>query len=392
MFLLLKNADVYSPSPLGLSDILVAAGTVLAIAPAAPGIDPVSLPAPCQTVDIGGMRLVPGFVDGHVHVIGGGGEGGFRTRTPELSFADTARAGVTTVVGVLGTDGTARSMEALVAKTYALREEGLSAWCYTGSYRVPMRSITGETDRDIMMVDPVIGVGELAISDHRSSRPTVDEIARIASQARIGGMLSGKAGIVNVHIGDAPACLDPLEAVVSAGDLPRTQFLPTHCSRTQKVLEKSLVWARAGGLVDFTTSGIAGKKEESDLSAAKAYVRFLREGIPAGHMTFTSDGQGSLPVFDEAGRYAGLGVGTCSSLVAALKEAVIGLGLPLETALLPLTSSPSAILKLAGKGRIEAGADADFVALDARLEPCLVVARGRILVRDGLTVVAGTVF
>ncbi len=394
MFLLLKNADVYAPSPLGVCDVLIAAGSVVALVPvlatAGAGIDPDTLPAPCETLDLGGMRLVPGFVDGHVHVTGGGGEGGFRTRTPELSFGETARAGVTTLVGVLGTDGTARSMEALVAKIYALREEGLSAWCYTGSYRVPLRTITGEADRDIMMIEPVIGIGELAISDHRSSRPTVDEIARIASQARIGGMLSGKAGIVNVHLGDAPACLDPLEAVVAAGDIPRTQFLPTHCGRTPAVLEKSLAWARSGGFVDFTTSKVANNKEENGISAARAYARFLREGVPAGRMTFSSDGQGSLPIFDEAGRFAGLGVGTCSSLAGALKEAVFGLGLSLELALLPITSSPAAILKLGRKGRIGAGADADFVALDSGLEPSLVVARGKILVRDGLSVVAGT--
>ncbi len=390
MFLLLKNADVFSPSPVGLSDILIAAGTILAIVPASPGIDAALLPAFCQTVEVGGMRLVPGFIDGHVHVIGGGGEGGFRTRTPELSFSATALAGVTTVVGVLGTDGTARSMEALVAKTYALREEGLSAWCYTGSYRVPMRTITGETDRDIMMVDPVIGVGELAISDHRSSRPTIDEIARIASQARIGGMLSGKAGIVNVHLGDAPGCLDPLEAVVAAGDIPRKQFLPTHCNRTRAVLEKSLSWARSGGLVDFTASSIAGKRDENDLSAAQVFSLFLGEGIPAANMTFTSDGQGSLPQFDPSGRLASLGVGTCGSLLCALKEAVFVLGLPLGTALLPLTSSPAAILKLAGKGRIEAGADADLVVLDPSLDPILVVARGKILVHNGMAIVAGT--
>jgi beta-aspartyl-dipeptidase (metallo-type) len=145
-----------------------------------------------------------------------------------------------------------------------------------------------------------------------------------------------------------------------------------------------------GGLVDFTASITDGRKEENDLSAARAFARFLGEGIPAANMTFTSDGQGSLPVFDCSGRLAGLGVGTCSSLLCALKEAVFVLGLPLGTALLPLTSSPAAILKLVGKGRIEAGADADFVVLDTALDPLLVIARGKILVKSGVSVVAGT--
>ena len=39
-----------------------------------------------------------------------GGEGGFSTRTPEATLSSITTAGVTTVVGCLGTDGTARDM------------------------------------------------------------------------------------------------------------------------------------------------------------------------------------------------------------------------------------------------------------------------------------------
>ena len=48
----------------------------------------------------------------------------------------------------------------------------------------------------------MIGIGELALSDHRSSQPTRDELLRIASDAHVAGMISGKAGIVHLHLGD----------------------------------------------------------------------------------------------------------------------------------------------------------------------------------------------
>ena len=72
--------------------------------------------------------------------IGGGGEGGFSTRTPEATLSDLTTAGVTTVVGTLGTDGIARDMNALLAKARGLEEEGITTYIYTGSYRLPLRT------------------------------------------------------------------------------------------------------------------------------------------------------------------------------------------------------------------------------------------------------------
>ena len=62
--------------------------------------------------------------------------------------------------------------------------------------------------KDVMLLDKVIGAGEIAISDHRSSQPTFEEFVRIVSDVRVGGMLAGKAGIVNIHLGDSPRLMD----------------------------------------------------------------------------------------------------------------------------------------------------------------------------------------
>jgi len=379
MNLIVKNAELYAPERLGRRDLLFCSGRIAAIAERLEAAD---LPFPCDTLDAGGRPLVPGFIDGHVHVTGGGGEGGFRTRTPGLSIADTIAAGVTTVLGLLGTDGLTRSVENLVATTYGIREAGLSAWCLTGSYRLPLTTVTGDAAKDIMMIEPVIGIGEVAVSDHRSSKPGVSELARLASEARVAGMLAGKAGIVVMHLGDAPAGLEPLEAAVAAGDLPRRQFMPTHCNRNPRVFSQALAWALSGGWIDFTAGAWDSGAKDGGLSAARAFAS-ARENGCRDRATISSDGQGSLPIFDESGALAALAVGSCESLARALREMVAELGIPLEEALLPLTSTPARALGLARKGRLEPGFDADAVILDAELRPSSVIARGRVLLREG---------
>ena len=82
---------------------------------------------------------MPGFIDGHVHMTGGGGEGGYATRTPELSLSDAIRGGVTTIVGCLGTDGVTRSLAALLAKARALDEEGISTFISPATTRCRCR-------------------------------------------------------------------------------------------------------------------------------------------------------------------------------------------------------------------------------------------------------------
>ncbi len=73
------------------------------------------------------------------------------------------------MVGLLGTDDLTRSTSSLVAQVYALRESGISAYCYTGGYHVPLTTLTESVRSDLVHIEPILGVGELAISDHRSS-------------------------------------------------------------------------------------------------------------------------------------------------------------------------------------------------------------------------------
>lgn len=377
---LVKGAEVYSPRHLGQQDVLIAGGQIVAMATCLETPDSL----PIKVIDGSGKILAPGLVDSLVHIIGGGGEGGFTTRTPEMHLSDAVKAGVTTLVGVLGTDSVTRTLTNLLAKANALEEEGLTLYCHTGSYQIPARTLFDAIDKDIILIDKFIGVGEVAISDHRSSQPTTQELARLAAQARVGGMLSGKAGIVSVHVGDSDTCLQPLLDVVSNTDIPITQFYPTHINRTQTLLDAGKEFARLGGYLDLTASTTPEILAAGEVKCAEALAQLLEAGVPASQITFSSDGFASLPDFDEAGRLRGLKVGTLTSLLSEVRDAVFDHDVSIENAITVVTRTPAEVLKLPKKGRIEEGADADLILLDAAtLELDSVFSKGQKMMADG---------
>ncbi|MCE7793534.1 beta-aspartyl-peptidase [Salipaludibacillus sp. CUR1] len=387
MLTVIKNADVFTPAPLGVKDVLIGGSKFIALAES---IDLENLSEFTEIMDADGKYLVPGFIDGHVHITGGGGEGSFKTRTPELMLSDCIQAGITSVVGVIGTDGTTRTMANLIAKAKGLKEEGISCYCQSGNYHVPIKTLTGSLENDIMLIDEIIGAGEIAIADHRSSQPTVEELARLASEARIGGILSGKGGIVNIHVGDGPGQLDLIEKVIEMTDIPISQFWPTHINRCLPLLERGIEYAKKGGYVDFTTSSLDDEKD-SDLKCSKGLKRMLEAGVPIEQITFTSDGQGSLPKFDKYGNFTGLGIGKVSSLFTEVKDAFMREGLPLEQVLKTVTDNPARILKLNDKGTVSEGKDADAVLIDKKTFTIdSVLARGEWLMKDSVQRVKGT--
>ena len=79
-----------------------------------------------------------------MHLTGGGGEAGPQTRVPPVALSRLTRGGVTTAIGVLGTDDAIRTPAELVTVARGLVAEGLSAYCLTGGYHVPPATVTGE--------------------------------------------------------------------------------------------------------------------------------------------------------------------------------------------------------------------------------------------------------
>jgi len=354
---LLTNAQLFAPEDLGLRHVLIGGGRIIAVSE-----DKDSLAAPCASeIDLEGRRLLPGFIDGHAHVTGGGGEAGFRTRVPPVPPGQFTRAGITSVVGVLGTDDTTRDTRSLLAQTRALREEGLGAWCHTGGYHVPPVTLIGSVRDDIVYLDPVIGVGELALSDHRSSQPTRDELLRIASDAHVAGMISGKAGIVHLHLGDGERGLDLVRQALQLSELPARVFNPTHVNRRKALFEEAIELARGGSTVDITAFPVA--EDEDAWPADVALLRYLESGAPADRVTISSDGGGCLPVFNAEGEMLHMETAKPASLIETLQTLLVN-GAALEQVLPAFTSNVADILRLHDRGRIRDGDAADLIVLN----------------------------
>jgi beta-aspartyl-dipeptidase (metallo-type) len=374
-----RGGRVWAPEPRGVQDILAVGEHIVAVGAA---LDPPAWADPVVAVDARGADVVPGLVDQHVHIAGGGGEGGPGSDTPPVRLVDLTTAGVTTVVGLLGTDGTTQSVQRLLARARGLVADGLTAYVYTGAYEVPTRTITGNARADLVLVEQVIGIGEIAVSDPRGSHPSARELARLAAEAHVGGLLGGKAGVLHLHLGPGSRRLKTLRALRRIATVPVETLVPTHLNRNRDLLAEAAEWGTGGGLVDLTTDIRPDGPDGDGIAAHEAALWLAEQGVPWEQITFSSDGQGSAPVFDAAGRLRAMSVGRTASLleeVLALRAA----GLTWERALGPATAHPAHWLHLDAVGRIAPGLQADLLVVepDGRLRT--VIARGRIVVDDG---------
>lgn len=343
---------------MGVKDILVGGTRILAIED---HIQPF-LEDALETIDIKGQWVFPGFIDSHIHFAGAGGEGGPISRSSELSLKEILSGGITTAIGCLGTDGIIRNLDSVLMKTKALRSGGMSAWMYTGSYQIPTPSILQSPARDIAMLDEVIGIGEIAIADHRSSYATVGQFIAIAQEARLGGMLGGKPGILNIHIGDAGSPFQLLHEAVERPGIVHRQFLPTHCNRSRSVFDEARQYGLKG-YVDITCSSYQHFKD-IEIKPSLAFTQLLESGVPLEHITMSSDAGGSLPRFDTNGQSTKISYGKPASLLSEVLDIIDGEEANIEAALATVTTNVAVILGLDSKGAISPGKDADIIVVD----------------------------
>jgi beta-aspartyl-dipeptidase (metallo-type) len=387
MLTLIRNGEVFGPEPLGKRDILVAGASIEAVAgPGELRLGGLEI----DIVDAAGLSVLPGFVDPHVHILGGGGEGGPATRAPEIRVEDIVSSGVTTVIGCLGTDGVTRHMSSLLAKARALEIEGVTTYVYAGSYEIPVNTVTGSVRSDLILIDKVIGAGEIAVSDHRSSQPTFDEVARLAAECRVGGMLGGKAGVLHLHLGDGKRRLGMLFRIVKETEIPITQLVPTHMTRNRELFEEGLEWVKAGGSIDVTVGPDPDPARDPDVSLEECVARLEKDGLPLSRIMVSSDGNGSMPVFDKSGKLVRLTIASERDLLRKFRDLVAKKIVPLGEAVRFFSTNAADFYKLGKKGRIAAGADADLILLGKDLSLKGVFAKGKKLMADGRLLVKGT--
>lgn len=380
MFTLIKNGEVYAPDYLGNQSILLIDGKIAKIGDIE--ADKLSqLPLDVEVIDAAGLIVAPGIIDPHVHLIGGGGEGGFATRTPELQLSGIVSAGITTVVGCLGTDGTTRHMTSLLAKARGLEEEGVSAYIYSGNYHIPTPTITSSVKDDIILIDKVIGAGEIAISDSRSAQPSIHEVAKLVAEARIGGLLSKKAGVTHFHVGPGKDRLSFLHQILEDYEVPAANIYATHITRSQELVDDAISLAAKGAFVDITADEETGgwiqyyKQNKGDLS----------------QLSLSSDGNGSLPKFNEKGELIGFGVASQRTLFEQVVSAVKEYNIPLTEVLSLVTRNPARALCFHTKGTLKAGSDADILMMDQdSLEIEHVFANGQHMLKNKQVIVKGT--
>ena len=355
---LLLNGDVYAPEHLGMRHILTGGGRILYI-----GTERPSFPAylGVTEIDLEGRRVIPGLIDAHCHITGGGGEAGPASKVVAPTAQSYRDAGVTTVVGVLGTDDVTRSTAELVAAARSLRAQGIDAWCHTGGYHLPLTTLTGSVRSDIVNIDCIIGVGEVAISDHRSSQPTLQELLRIASDAHVAGLMTGKAGILHLHVGDGPRGLELIREALSVSEIPARVFNPTHVNRRKALLHEAIALVHQHGCsIDITDFPVA--EGEDAYSAADALEVYWESGAPLDRVTVSSDGGGCLPVFDAEGQVVSFDVGDCGALLRTIRE-LVRRGHALERVLPAFTSNVAELLRLASHGHLAAHASSPVLSL-----------------------------
>ncbi|WP_270640462.1 beta-aspartyl-peptidase [Longibaculum muris] len=368
---LIKNIDVYNPKHIGRKDVLISDKIEM--------IEDHIDTDLFEMIDGHNKILVPGFIDQHVHITGGGGEGSFKTKAPEITLSKLTRHGITTVLGLLGTDGISHNVENLLAKAKALKEEGISCLIVSGSYQYPPITITDDIKKDIMFIDEVVGC-KLALSDHRSSHMRTKELKRLASDIRVSSMLSGKCGILILHMGDEKKALSQVFKIIESTDIPVSLFRPTHVARNKQLLEDGFKLLSMGGYIDLTA--------EPQMSATHAILKAKKRGLPLDHITVSSDGQGSWSTYDQSGQLLDIGVSSISCLFEEFQY-MLKNNLSLEEALPFFTSNVARGLGL-NKGEIIVGKDADLLLLDQNYNIQDVIALGKIHVRNQKQIIKGT--
>lgn len=382
---IIRNANLYAPKPHGLCDILISDERIKLVAE--PGLSLGSLSV--KEYDAEGRAVAPGFIDNHVHVLGGGGGLGFRSRAPELQTSQLTRVGTTSVIGMLGYDQSTKDMRALIGKTKAFIGDGISAYALSGAtLRHPVPTLTGDICDDIAFIDAIIGVGEISISElgygYDSLGPGAQYIAETLVQALLVGRLAGKGGVLCLQVPPYfEQCLKPLFSMLDKSRVPIDQMVPSHVNQTDGYMADAALWGKRGGWVDIGANYRPDNHYERSTDPAVAVTKLLEAGVPVDRMLISSDGNGAPPK-EEKGEAAPTraNYGPVGSLHMVWRQLIEQQRLDIEQALAMVTRNVARAYHLPRKGAIAEGMDADLVVFDTDWQVDTVIARGSIMVKD----------
>jgi beta-aspartyl-dipeptidase (metallo-type) len=232
---------------------------------------------------------------------------------------------------------------------------------------------------DLIFIDKIIGC-KIAISDLRSSFPSVNELLKLTSQVMVGGFIGGKGGILHVHLGNLDTGMDILFELIEKYQIPAKSISPTHVGRSKKLFEQSLKFAKLGGIIDITTG--ASKFDEP----YKQVLLALESGVDINNICFSSDGNAGLSKKDETGKEV-LYSAPFDQNLYQVKLLVHQGGVKIDDAFKLITTNPARNLSLHHKGKINIHCDADFCLFDENLELIDVMSKGKFLMKDKVILV-----
>ncbi len=377
---LIKGGRLFTPDEAGIQDILIVHERILIVGrdiPTSLGLD-----LEVEVHDAKEKIICPGFIDSHLHLVGGGGASGFASRVKEISIEEIVRYGVTTVVGCLGIDHISKNAKTLLIKANALDASGISAYIFSGSWLYPPITVTGSVEGDMIFVDKAIGV-KLAVGEAASTHPDKAELKDLLGEIRRGTLLSNKAGILHVHLGpNSQEWIKLLQEILSETKIPLSKVIFTHANRSEEVLDSMLEFTRHGGAMDLTAS-LNPRERPGSIRASEVLKRIIDQGISLDRMTLTSDGNASRVLPSGEIIYIG-----ADPLFSEIKSLVVDHQVSIASALKPVTMNPAKLYQLdARKGSLAPGKDADLVILNDQFEICDVMAKGNWMKKDGKVLV-----
>ncbi|GAB4114101.1 MAG: beta-aspartyl-peptidase [Candidatus Caldatribacteriota bacterium] len=377
MFIYIKNGIVYAPDYQGKKDILICMDKIVSVYENGSfQIEKIS--NKIHIIDAKNMIILPGFIDQHMHFLGGGGKFGYAYRAGIVKFDDIIKFGITTAISSLGVDSYLKSLSDLLIRAKELEARGLNTYILTGGFQLPLKSITNSIFDDLIYIEKVLGVGEIGIADEYGSQPTAEEIIRIVANTRAVSSFSEKPGKVLIHLGSGKKGFEVIYKVLENADLLIDQFIVTHINRSTELLEEAIKFAKLGGIIDITTGISPELGIEDSIPPEDALEYILAQSVSFDHITFSSDSGGFRSIYDnnlKINDYLLSSETLFKTISKCFQEKEVELSKVLKT----VTSNVARIWNLKNKGEIKPYRDADLVLLDQDFKVKKVICLGKII-------------